>query len=264
MPAYVPLLFQKNGQQRTATNAVEATELRFDGWLLIGVDPNPPVLPFEDQIAALTARVVVLEGGGGPSQPTFSISPTTGHVLAAFPGGTVIDLNGEGAYESAVAGGYVGTEAAWVASLKGNPGDPLPSGGFGAPTVTNDFLTSQILSSWGRNADNTHFFNAAGASSALAAILSLLNNGTMGLRQVGDADITGGTVTTDRGAWLSTANYIRGDIVSHVATCSRWSCAVGNLNSVPSLTNANWIHVGLWAIKSATDPGGGIAWINAT
>lgn len=262
MPPYVPLVFQKDGEQRTATNAVEATELRFDGWLLIGVSPNLPGLPFEDQIAALTARVLVLESGGSPSQPVFSISPTTGHVLAAMPNGTVVDLNGQGAYESAVERGFVGTEDAWVLSLKGSAGAPLPSGGFLSPTVTNDYLTVQIQSNWGRNADGTHFFNAAGASPTLAAILGLLDNGSLGLRQIGDPDRTGGTVTTERGTWMATTTYIRGDIVAHVPTCSRWSCTVGNLNSIPSLTNTNWVHVGLWAIQSATDPGGGIGWFS--
>jgi hypothetical protein len=36
-------------------------------------------------------------------------------------------VNGISAYTSALNGGFVGTEAQWIASLKGLPGDPGPA-----------------------------------------------------------------------------------------------------------------------------------------
>lgn len=90
---------------------------------------------------------------------TFNVSPVdigmyVIGVDGAGPGGTPVLFNpsdvggvgpeGASAYEVAVANGYVGTEAAWLASLKGvkgDTGDPGAPGEMGASIVPDEYGT---------------------------------------------------------------------------------------------------------------------------
>jgi hypothetical protein len=72
---------------------------------------------YQTVLASVTARGGTVEAitseptGGGPGTP------------------------GKSAYELAVAGGFVGTQAAWLVSLQGPPGSPGEPGGDGEPGV---------------------------------------------------------------------------------------------------------------------------------
>jgi hypothetical protein len=57
------------------------------------------------------------------------------HTSTGTPGSTGTGGSGESAYETAVANGFVGTEAAWVASLRGPAGPAGPQGPQGVPGI---------------------------------------------------------------------------------------------------------------------------------
>lgn len=75
------------------------------------------------------------------------------------------------------------------------------------------------------------------------------------------ADITALLTITDRGDYAPSTSYTRGDIVTY--QYARWyRKTTGSGGS--SFTSSEWIHLGLYAIGTTSDPGGGMLWIDVS
>lgn len=57
---------------------------------------------------------------------------------------------------------------------------------------------------------------------------------------------------TERGAWAATTAYTEGDVVT--AAYARWYCKTGHTSGA-AFAEVNWIHLGLYAVGAASDPG---------
>lgn len=114
MAAYVSTNFEKDGFTKTADSWPEHYSLLWDGWRPVGAAPAPPP-------SALTIHKSSADHDGRYY--------TKSEVDALGPGG---GADGDSAYEVAVAEGFVGTEADWLASLVGPQGPQGPAGADGA------------------------------------------------------------------------------------------------------------------------------------
>lgn len=69
------------------------------------------------------------------------------------------------------------------------------------------------------------------------------------------------TLLTDRGDWVSNTTYDQGDIVTY--QYARWYRKTTGNGGV-SFTPAEWVHLGLYAIGTTSDPGNGMLWIDVS
>ena len=142
-----------DGQRWLVTVPDEDTEL----WPLIELAVAlPPDTPADVLTAAVTAYFEAHPVDAGPPGPANSLSigtVTTGTAAATITGDApdqTLNLvlpegedghDGPSAYDVAVANGFVGDQTAWLASLKGDPGDPGADGDLtetGLVTLVDD------------------------------------------------------------------------------------------------------------------------------
>lgn len=66
---------------------------------------------------------------------------------------------------------------------------------------------------------------------------------------------------TDQGAWTTSTNYSAGDVVTY--QYARWMRKTDGSGGV-SFTASEWIHLGLYAVGTTSDPGGGMLWVDVS
>lgn len=68
------------------------------------------------------------------------------------------------------------------------------------------------------------------------------------------ADLAVGSASglADRGNWVASTSYSVGDVVT--AQYARWYCKAAH-TATSTFEQSNWLHLGLYAVGSATDPG---------
>lgn len=65
----------------------------------------------------------------------------------------------------------------------------------------------------------------------------------------------------DRGDWAASTNYNQGDIVTY--QYARWYRKTTG-NGGASFTSSEWVHLGLYAVGTTSDPGNGMLWIDVS
>lgn len=79
---------------------------------------------------------------------------------------------------------------------------------------------------------------------------------------VGATGPTGPSVTlTDRGDFAPSTTYTKGDIVTY--QYARWY-RIADGSGGASFTSSEWIHLGLYAVGTTSDPGNGMLWIDVS
>lgn len=157
-----------------------------------------PLVLIGGQVQELPSGDTLPGGGGSAEYPSFT--GNSGKHLAVNgteddvewvdpPSGGTPGADGDSAYEVAVANGFVGDEAAWLASLVGDDGAPGTDGDDGAPGVgvPAGGTTGQMLAKVDGTDYNTEWVDApSGGSTAMDKVVSALTTYTLT-----DADFNG-------------------------------------------------------------------------
>lgn len=68
-------------------------------------------------------------------------------------------------------------------------------------------------------------------------------------------------VLTDKGAFTPSTTYNQGDVVTY--QYARWYRKTTGSGGA-SFTASEWIHLGLYAVGTTSDPGGGMLWVDVS
>lgn len=169
-----------------------------------------------------------------PSVAVTVPTPTTSDVVtvAGSPGAA-----GDSAYDVAVANGFVGTEAEWLASLVGS------GGGGGADWVPADFnLTAWSFSPLGISARDTAMFNGA------LTLIGIKIPAAMTVTSVHNFIVTPGVnLTAGFGALYQSGNLLA--VTADQSTA--WATTPGRQTMAlasPQAVNPGMVYVGFWSV----------------
>jgi hypothetical protein len=148
---------------------------------------------------------ILRPGIAGPPGPTGAAGAAGAPGASGTPG-----ADGASAYQVAVANGFVGSQADWLASLVGPEGDPGPAGAAGAPGAAGSdgatgpvqFLFSigtDLAVTAGDGSEDLPIVNGTGAALNILTVAAALGQAPTGAAVILDVLIDGSSIYTTAG-----------------------------------------------------------------
>ncbi len=187
----------------------------------------------------------------------------------AIGSGTISEAKLDPALQSKVNGG-----SAAVSSVNGQTGAVTVAKsdvGLGNVDNTSDAAKNSVTATLTNKTLQAPVIDSVSNLTSNGVITTSNGNGTLGVSTLpqdsskyldGFGNFTTPlTVLTDRGDWVSNTMYDQGDIVTY--QYARWYRKASGSGGV-SFTTTEWIHLGLYAVGTTSDPGNGMLWIDVS
>lgn len=221
-------------------------------------------------------NAVSAQGATGPVGPTGATGPagSNGATGATGPAGatTIAGISGlqtaldskEPIITAGTTGDYLRGDKSWQTLNKG-------AVGLGNVDNTSDANKNSATATLSNKTLQNPAIDKINNLSANGVVTTSGGNGTLGVSTFpfdGNKYLDGfgnftapQAILTERGDFSINTSYTRGDIVTHeYARWYRINTGTSGLSFVPT----DWIHLGLYAVGTTSDPGNGMLWIDVS